>query len=133
MANTNVVKLPTAAKRKVRQCFSRTSAADRKALVQFPMDKAIERKAFNENVLDDARAMMEADKAAAMQIALAVFSLLSNNDRMKAVGRLAGLAMLNHAGANSALAWISYEMSSTERRKELFRAADWLSANGEIQ
>lgn len=31
-----VVQLPTAAPRKVRQCWSRTTAAERKALVRFP-------------------------------------------------------------------------------------------------
>jgi hypothetical protein len=126
----NVVQLPTAASKPVRQCPSRTRASDWRALIQFPVERA--RSPFGEQVLSDARAMLEADKAATMQIALAVFSVLSDKDRLKVMGRLSGLALRNHAGALSALAWVGYEMSTPDRRRELFAAADWLQERGHI-
>lgn len=126
----NVIRLPTAAPKKVRQQWSRTTAADRKSLLRFPEPRP--RPSFHESTITDAREMMAADKAAAMQIALAVFSILPDNDRFKVMGRLAGLALRKHAGTSGALAWINYEMSSSQRRQEIFDAAKWLQDTGEI-
>lgn len=128
MAISNVVELPTAAKKKVRQCPSRTKAADWEALIPFPMEKVIT--PFHESVLSDARAMMEVDTKAVMQVALAVFSVLPDNDQIRALGRMAGLALRQHEGTNSALAWLNYEFSSPERKRELFAAAGWLQERG---
>lgn len=120
---SNVIALPTAAPKKVRQCPSRTKAADWDALLQFPMERVIQPSPYTERLKDQARTMLELDSAAAIQAILAVYAVLPEDQRQRSLGRLVGLSALNQRGAKCALAWLKYEGASKGQKDEINWAA----------
>jgi hypothetical protein len=79
-----------------------------------------------------ARQMLAADNATTMQMALAVFSVMDEKQRIRVRGRLVALAALGRTGAESALAWVHYEDVSKDRKTGIEWAALRLQERGEI-
>lgn len=133
-----VVKLPTAARRKVRQdrWASGAFAANREALreagklANFPFEPRFEASPYMRKCEEQARLMVNANTTAALQIALAMFSQLDGEQRIKAKGRLIALGALNQAGAREALAWVDYEESGKAHKIQLNLAAQRLDERG---
>lgn len=126
MATSNVIALPTAAKQKVKQPARRDAQTYMEvmtALPQFPERRVFEASPYQRRCEQDARLMLESGEAAIMQMALAVFSVMDENDRLRIHGRLLALSLLNRAGAEHALAWLKYENASKERKQDIDRAA----------
>lgn len=125
MATSNVIALPTAAKQKVRQPAGRDArrfceAMD--ALPRFPTERVFEPSPYVKQCREEAALLLDSDDTATLQLALAVFSVLSDEQRWRVHGRLLGLSLLNRAGSKGAMAWIGYESASKSRKRDIDEA-----------
>jgi hypothetical protein len=130
MAATNVIELPTAAKSKVRQPAARNArrfCAAMDELPRFPMELAIEPSPYVKKCREEAALMLDTGEAAIMQMALAVFSVLSDEQRIRVHGRLLALSLLNRSGAKEAMAWLAYESASKERKRDIDVAGSFIA------
>ena len=126
MAASNVVRLPTAAKQKVRQPATRSCRRYMKAraeLPQFPKVGGFAETSYWTETRRQAEMMLDRSEAAIMQMALAMFRVLDDKDKIRVQGGLLGLVLRNRPGAKEALAWLTYENASKQRKQEIDLAA----------
>jgi hypothetical protein len=127
--SAEVVRLPTAAPRKVRQRWSKVSEADLDKCAEFP-DKFI-RSPYQARCRELARLMLDAERATMMQLAMALFATAPAEQQAKMQGRLIALKVLKRAGAAEALAWLEYETAPKERKRHIDMAAGEVAAEME--
>lgn len=127
--SASVVMLPTAAPLKVRQPMTREARAACEALPQFPLERVLKQSPYAKRNLETASLMVEAGDTAMLQLAMALFCVLTDEQRARTVGRLIALKALNRPGAASALAWVEYENAPKSRKKDI-DAAGLLVAKG---
>lgn len=127
----NVVRLPTSASCSVKQ--PRDSRAKRRAvdeLPQFPMERTrYQRERANRHELVAMR-MLETTNSAVMQMALAVFTVMENQQKIRVKGRLIALSALNRPGAANAMAWIEYEDATKGEKRAIDAAGAELAREG---
>ena len=126
---SNVISLPTAAPKKVRQCPSRTKAADWRALAQFPMRDIVLRQIYTEADKQDARLIRNTDTAGVMQMVVAMFGAMDPLRKAMVLAQLETRATTDQAGTQCALAWTRYELASDERRRHLVSTLKYIEAN----
>lgn len=103
-----VVQLPTAAPTKVRQCWSRTRAADRKALLRFPDNyKSHWQRAQEKRAAENAALMLDSGGTTALLLAVTIYNTLDTQQRARVKGQLLGHLCRDPDGqARNAIAWI---------------------------
>jgi hypothetical protein len=103
-----VVQLPTAASTKVRQCWSRTKAADRKALLRFPeIYKPHWQRMNDKRAAEAASLMADSGATTALLLAVTIYNILDNKQRARVKGQLLRHLCRDPNGhARNAIAWI---------------------------
>ena len=119
-----VVQLPTAAPKKVRQCPSRTKAADWDALLRFPdIYKPGWERAREKRATEQAHEMLEADHRTAILLVCIIYNVLNDEQRARVRGQLLGhLALSKSSAPRSALAWLKFHDDSYSGRLDLKNA-----------
>lgn len=98
-----VVRLPTAAPRKVRQCWSRTTKADREALLRLPV---IHRTPEEREAERSAAIIGELEMTPELAMAFAMFQVMQPIDQIRAQGFLA--LMADSAGVRAAIEYCHF-------------------------
>lgn len=119
-----VVRLPTAAPKKVRQCWSRTKAADRRALLRFPANyKPHSQRLREKRAAENAALMADSDHRAALMLAMSIYNVLDRKQQIRVKGQLLGhMALGNIDTAKQALAWVEFYDAAYAGRRSYIRA-----------
>lgn len=106
--SSEVVELPTAAPKKVRQRWSRTKAADRKALLRFPDNyKPHWQRVQEKRAAENAALMLDSGATTALLLAVTIYNILDSKQRARVKGQLLGHLCRDPNGqARNAIAWI---------------------------
>lgn len=119
-----VVRLPTAAPRKVRQHWNRKTGELRKQLPQFPATRALwpdQRKA-----LETARLIKQMSRSPELLIASAIFHAMDAMDRTKVRAFIAMLTLKDRENGLAALEWL--RMLDGDGTKEVHHALERLES-----
>lgn len=113
-----VIKLPTAAARKVKQ--DRFPRGEYRAAIEqcahFPLEPRFEASPYAKRCNELAGRMWNAGNAATLQLALALYATASADHQAKAMGHLLGLKLRGHDSVDGALAWLEYDAAPIERK-----------------
>jgi hypothetical protein len=129
----DVVRLPTAAPKKVRQCWSRTKAADRKALLRFPDNyKPHWQRVREKRAAENAALMLESNGDTALLLAVTIYNILDDRQRARAKGQLLGHLCRDPNGqARNAIAWLEAYDSAFRGDRSQARAIAEAMRDGE--
>lgn len=118
-----VIKLPTAAPRKVTNRITRHNLAAFEACAEFPGKPVFEASPYTRRCEEIARLMLDSGVSAAMQIAVGLYATAPAEQQARLSGRLLGLKASKQTGAEEALAWLDYETAPKERKRHIQMAA----------
>ena len=129
----DVVRLPTAAPKKVRQCWSRTKAAERKALLRFPDNyKPHWQRVQEKRAAENAALMMDSGATTALLLAATIYNILDSKQRARVKGQLLGHLCRDPNGqARNAIAWIEAYDSAFRGDRSQARAIAEARRDGE--
>lgn len=120
-----VVRLPTAAARKVKQpATGKRWTAAMAETIRFPIDRTFQMSPYMKHAAEVGERMMSADVEALKELVMALYSVCDRETKAKIMGRLLGMQMLrqNSEARAQALACIEYEDAPLTRKQDILNA-----------
>lgn len=118
--SASVVQLPTAAPRKVRQCWSRTRKADRDALLRFP---DIYKTPLERSAEESALLLRQLEVTPALAIAVAMFQTMDHLDQIRVQAFIAMMGAGRHKTSTAvALEYCHFVTAKPDRQRAISKA-----------